>query len=50
MIDNGKKNILGILVDTVDYEGALARILRSAKLRIPLCGAGCTRRDHGRAG
>ncbi len=37
MIDNGKKNILGILVDTVDYEGALARILRSAKLRIPLC-------------
>jgi N-acetylglucosaminyldiphosphoundecaprenol N-acetyl-beta-D-mannosaminyltransferase len=30
MIDQGKKSVLGILVDAVDYEAALERILRAA--------------------
>ena len=35
MIDKGKKNILGIMVDAIDYEGALARIGQAAHLRLP---------------
>jgi exopolysaccharide biosynthesis WecB/TagA/CpsF family protein len=31
MIDYGKKNLLGILIDAVDYEAALARILVAAE-------------------
>jgi len=30
MIDHGKKNVLGVLVDAVDYEGALGRIVSAA--------------------
>ena len=30
MIDHGKKNLLGILIDAVDYEGALERIITAA--------------------
>ncbi|MGH2533347.1 MAG: WecB/TagA/CpsF family glycosyltransferase [Thermomicrobiales bacterium] len=33
MIDHGKKNVLGILVDAVDYDGALARIVSAARDR-----------------
>lgn len=33
MIDRGKKNILGILVDAVDYEAATTRVLAAAKKR-----------------
>ena len=33
MIDHGKKSVLGILIDAVDYEGALARILDAAQMR-----------------
>lgn len=36
MIDQGKRNILGVNVDVIDYEGALARILDAAKNRQPL--------------
>jgi exopolysaccharide biosynthesis WecB/TagA/CpsF family protein len=36
MIDRGKHNLLGVNVDAVDYEGALARILDAAKNREPL--------------
>jgi exopolysaccharide biosynthesis WecB/TagA/CpsF family protein len=36
MIDQGKKNLLGVNVDAVDYDGALARILDAAKNREPL--------------
>ena len=36
MIDQGKRNLLGVNVDAVDYEGALARILDAAKNREPL--------------
>ena len=31
MIDLGKKNILGVLVNAIDYEGALTRIILAAK-------------------
>src|SRR4051812_15647966 len=31
MIDQGKKNILGILIDAIDYEAALKRIIDAAK-------------------
>lgn len=31
MIDRGKKNLLGVLVDVIDYEGALARIVEAAE-------------------
>lgn len=31
MIDHGKKNLLGVAVDAVDYEAAVSRIIRSAK-------------------
>ena len=30
MIDSGKRNVLGVLVDVVDYEGAVDRIIRAA--------------------
>lgn len=33
MIDHGKKNLLGVLIDAVDYEAALARILDAARTR-----------------
>lgn len=35
MIDQGKKSVLGIMVDVVDYDAALARILRAARERRP---------------
>jgi N-acetylglucosaminyldiphosphoundecaprenol N-acetyl-beta-D-mannosaminyltransferase len=35
MIDRGKKSILGILVDAVDYEAALTRIVQAARERRP---------------
>ena len=31
MIDVGKRNVLGILIDAVDYEVAVERILRAAR-------------------
>ena len=31
MIDRGKKMVIGIMVDAIDYEGALARILEAAR-------------------
>jgi exopolysaccharide biosynthesis WecB/TagA/CpsF family protein len=36
MIDQGKKNLIGVLVDAVDYEGVLARIAHAACQRRPL--------------
>lgn len=33
MIDHGKKNVLGIMVDAVDYEAAVARIIAAAQER-----------------
>ncbi len=36
MIDRGKRNLLGVNVNVIDYEGALARILDAAKNRQPL--------------
>jgi N-acetylglucosaminyldiphosphoundecaprenol N-acetyl-beta-D-mannosaminyltransferase len=35
MIDKGKGNVLGVLVDIVDYEAATARILEAARDRRP---------------
>ena len=35
MIDKGKGNVLGVLVDMVDYEAATAKILRAARDRRP---------------
>jgi N-acetylglucosaminyldiphosphoundecaprenol N-acetyl-beta-D-mannosaminyltransferase len=35
MIDKGKGNVLGVLVDMVDYEAATARILQAARDRRP---------------
>jgi N-acetylglucosaminyldiphosphoundecaprenol N-acetyl-beta-D-mannosaminyltransferase len=35
MIDQGKKSVLGIMVDAVDYEAALTRIVRAAFERRP---------------
>lgn len=35
MIDCGKKNLLGVRVDAVDYEAAVQRILGAARLREP---------------
>lgn len=34
MIDRGKKNILGVLIDAVDYEGAVEKIVTAAKARM----------------
>lgn len=36
MIDDGKRNVLGVLVDVVDYEAATARVLAAARERAPL--------------
>ena len=36
MIDNGKKNIIGIDISVVDYDGAAARVLEAARRRKPL--------------
>jgi exopolysaccharide biosynthesis WecB/TagA/CpsF family protein len=36
MIDRGKYNILGVRVDAVDYEAAVARIIAAARTRQPL--------------
>ena len=33
MIHTGKNNVLGILVDTIDYEGAIEYVIRAAKER-----------------
>jgi N-acetylglucosaminyldiphosphoundecaprenol N-acetyl-beta-D-mannosaminyltransferase len=35
-IDGGKHNVLGVLVDSLDYDAALARILTAARARQPL--------------
>lgn len=35
MIDRGRKNVLGVMIDAVDYEGAIARIIEAAKQRTP---------------
>jgi N-acetylglucosaminyldiphosphoundecaprenol N-acetyl-beta-D-mannosaminyltransferase len=35
MRDGGKRNILGVLIDAVDYEGAVEVVTRAAKARIP---------------
>lgn len=36
MIDAGKRNVLGILVDVVDYEAATEQVLTAARARLPL--------------
>jgi N-acetylglucosaminyldiphosphoundecaprenol N-acetyl-beta-D-mannosaminyltransferase len=36
MINNGKKNLLGVLVDAVDYDGAVASVVAAAKAGRPL--------------
>jgi N-acetylglucosaminyldiphosphoundecaprenol N-acetyl-beta-D-mannosaminyltransferase len=36
MIDRGKRNVLGVLVDAVDYEAAEAKVLAAARERRPL--------------
>ncbi len=36
MIDHGKKNLLGIGINAVDYEGAVAQIVRAARAKQPL--------------
>lgn len=33
MIDAGKRNVLGVLVNAIDYEGAVARIIKAARAR-----------------
>lgn len=38
MRDLGKRNIIGVCIDAVDYEAATERIVRSAKLREPFAG------------
>ncbi len=35
MIDQGKKNVLGVLVNAIDYEAAVARIIFAAKSGLP---------------
>lgn len=35
MIDRGKKNLLGVLIDAVDYDGAVDRIISAAQDRKP---------------
>ena len=34
MIDRGKRNVLGVMVDVVDYEAAVARIIGAAKAKL----------------
>jgi len=36
LIDKGKRNVLGVLVDAVDYEAAVARIIAAAKEQRPM--------------
>jgi len=36
MIDRGKRNVLGVLVDAIDYDGAADRVLAAARERRPL--------------
>ena len=36
MIDTGKRNVLGVLISAIDYDGALARIIDAAKNGQPL--------------
>ena len=36
MIDLGKKNILGVQVNAIDYEAAIARVIAAAKNQSPL--------------
>jgi exopolysaccharide biosynthesis WecB/TagA/CpsF family protein len=36
MIDRGKRNVLGVLVDAIDYDGATAKVLAAARERRPL--------------
>lgn len=36
MIDRGKYNLLGVLVNAIDYEAAVARVIAAAKERRPL--------------
>ena len=35
MIDHGKKSVVGVMVDAVDYDAALARIMAAAHNRSP---------------
>lgn len=35
MIDRGKVDILGVGINVVDYEGAVARIVEAAKSKLP---------------
>jgi N-acetylglucosaminyldiphosphoundecaprenol N-acetyl-beta-D-mannosaminyltransferase len=35
MIDNGKRNVLGVLVDVIDYEAATAKVLEAAREHRP---------------
>jgi exopolysaccharide biosynthesis WecB/TagA/CpsF family protein len=35
MIDEGKRNVLGVLIDVVDYEAAVSRVLAAARDRRP---------------
>ncbi len=36
MIDKGKKNVLGVGIDAVDYEAVVSRIVDAAERRVPL--------------
>lgn len=36
MIDKGKKEVLGVMVNAIDYEATVARIIEAAKARQPL--------------
>lgn len=36
MIDKGKKNVLGVLVNALDYEGAVSQIITAAHARKPM--------------
>jgi N-acetylglucosaminyldiphosphoundecaprenol N-acetyl-beta-D-mannosaminyltransferase len=36
MIDHGKKNVIGLLIDAIDYEAAMDRIAAAARERQPL--------------
>lgn len=36
MIDRGKQNVLGVLIDAVDYDAAVQRILAAAQARQPM--------------
>ena len=36
MLDRGKKNIAGVLVNAIDYEAAVAKIIDAAKAKQPM--------------